>query len=628
LKPIQNLFERMPKVMAETLHFDIDAVDPKVVDDDIQKLVRDEMGRLGRHLVQEGLSADFLDETSIKRLARKADRLFIYAKIACRFIWGNHKNESRTPKDHMDAVPTNHRFKNLDSMYAEILERAVCGDDTAALTEQLRELLELLVGLFRALPENALVKLSRHRNPHIVRSRLVSLQSVLNVPSPADGCQPVTIFHDTFRTFLVENAAPRFLSSQNSIHRTLFTRTIQLLAGSLTGLKRDILDLGSSDWHVQFKRRSSKWQDLIPVTNLEENMASEVFNASRKWGRHLSCVPPNMSGWDNGIFADSGPVARFLQKHFLHWFELVSFATDGTEALESIEAVQLHLSRIPTAGNQLKQLVSEGIAFIRDNRELVNLLPLQIYTAPLLHTPKDSLLRKLYYHERWPFLLDGPSIAGNPRPDRQPGFTTLDVVSNSIAVGTYDKMLYIPSNFTILLWSELSGIWNARALIRIPHCSLNKVTFSADGLMLAIAAEKSDELLHLPNAAWQQEHTVVIIPTPNLLRENSEKDDVNETVFTSKHSPWIRLDHIQALVAATKSEGSELDDEEMSMSLLDDQNPILAMAFSSCGREMVTMKWNRVFGWSVNGRNLWVLPITAATMAAELPPQLLVGPDS
>ena len=120
-------------------------------------------------------------------MTRESDGLFIYAKVACGYIdGGDHpgQQQSTMPKQRLDLVLTDKGFKDLDSLYTKILERAVSGDDEGLLTKQLRQVLEALVAMFEPTPETAFRKLCPGGlDTVLVNARLGSLQSV-----PMDRC--------------------------------------------------------------------------------------------------------------------------------------------------------------------------------------------------------------------------------------------------------------------------------------------------------------------------------------------------------------------------------------------------------------------------------------------------------
>jgi hypothetical protein len=170
---------------SEVYRFDLGEIPRSIVDRDISTLVATHMNQLKSEWSGFDFPVDFVDDEVIECLTQKSDGLFIYAEVACRYIrkgidvleGGNQPRQlSTTPHQRLQSVLTDRRFQGLDALYSEILEQAVQGDDEALLARQLREVLELLVGLLEPIPEVAFIKLCLSGlDPFLLSCRLDSL---------------------------------------------------------------------------------------------------------------------------------------------------------------------------------------------------------------------------------------------------------------------------------------------------------------------------------------------------------------------------------------------------------------------------------------------------------------------
>ena len=331
-RPIEEEFGDGKGLFSKSYRFDLGEIPRPTVDRDISTLIRHDLDRLKARLGVYGLPSDYLDGPLVERLTQKSDGLFIYAKVACGYIdGGDHpgQQQSTTPKQRLDLVLTDEGFKDLDSLYAKILERAVSGDDESLLTKQLRQVLEALVAMFEPTPETAFRKLCPGGlDPVLVNARLGSLQSVLM----ARG-KPVQVFHESFRTFLLRKADRRFLIDEKEAHRSLFgTNLAHLSDVQNPALKRDMFNLA----------RPGVIMDQIELHRAERDgcVSAETRYSCRYWVDHLDLLDiPDRAAVG---LVDDGPVHAFLQRHLLHWIEVLSLIKSLPKGLAMMEKLAGH----------------------------------------------------------------------------------------------------------------------------------------------------------------------------------------------------------------------------------------------------------------------------------------------
>jgi hypothetical protein len=331
-RPIEEEFGDGKGLFSKSNRFDLGEIPRPTVDKDISTLIRHELDRLKARLGVYGLPSDYLDGPLVERLTQKSDGLFIYAKVACGYIdGGDHpgQQQSTTPKQRLDLVLTDEGFKDLDSLYAKILERAVSGDDESLVTKQLRQVLEALVAMFEPTPETTFRKLCPGGlDPVLVNARLGSLQSVLMARD-----KPVQVFHESFRTFLLRKADRRFLIDEKEAHRSLFgTNLAHLSDVQNPALRRDMLNLA----------RPGVIMDQIELHRAERDgcVSAETRYACRYWVDHLDLLDiPDRAAVG---LVDDGPVHVFLRRHLLHWIEVLSLIKSLPKGLAMMEKLAGH----------------------------------------------------------------------------------------------------------------------------------------------------------------------------------------------------------------------------------------------------------------------------------------------
>ncbi|SPO01215.1 uncharacterized protein DNG_03962 [Cephalotrichum gorgonifer] len=220
--------------------FDLDSVSAPTVEADISKMIRHDLGMTKERL--EGFSStDFINEETVGRLAKKSSGVFLWAKVACRYIDGGEDigNLSTLPEERLEIVLDDWKCEGLSALYLEIMENAVKGPDRDILVRQVRHVLEVIIALFVPLPLNDLTAFCPDLKSQLVKHRLYGLRSVLIVPAAPE--EPVEVFHGSFRSFLIEEKHDDFGISPGIAHRHMFRRSFNALtATGDSPLHRDV----------------------------------------------------------------------------------------------------------------------------------------------------------------------------------------------------------------------------------------------------------------------------------------------------------------------------------------------------------------------------------------------------
>ena len=279
-----------------------------------------------------GTSQGWPDATKVDLLCKKACGLFIYASTACRFIgdrsWDPERNLSIVLEDdYVGQSPTG----DLDDMYTKVLMRSITpgSRDEQEQSAQFRQIVGSIVVLLDSLPAASLCRLLGVQEKE-VRPRLYGLHSVLDIPTDREGL--IRLIHPSFRDFLLNKdrcSDLRFWVAEEAAHKDLFLSCLRLLSSKL---RRDICNLRHLGT-LASEVRSHVVESCIPL---------DVQYACRSWVDHLR--------QSKTVPCDNDQTHRFLQRHFLHWLEALSFLgrlSDCIRYMRTLEALLMVSSFVP-----------------------------------------------------------------------------------------------------------------------------------------------------------------------------------------------------------------------------------------------------------------------------------------
>lgn len=301
-------------------------ISPSIVDQDILIFLKHNLKRIGQ---QRSLDAGWPGEEIITRLVQIANGLFIWAATACRFI---HEGKRFAAKrlgailQGSNSAPTAPE-KQLDEIYTTVLKQSIPEQFTEEEREEasyiLRWILGCIVTLSSPLSTISLGKLLCVAKGDIDQT-LDDLHSILDVPK--DQTRPLRLHHPSFRDFLLNQkrcADSHFWVDEKQAHQTLAESCIRLMS---TSLKQDICRLGAPGVLVA----------EVVNSRVEQCLPPEVQYACLYWIEHLQ---------ESGTqLHDNDEIHQFLQTHFLHWLEALSWMrriSEGILAIRSLESIVL-----------------------------------------------------------------------------------------------------------------------------------------------------------------------------------------------------------------------------------------------------------------------------------------------
>jgi hypothetical protein len=195
---IQRIFNEISE--DEEIHYNLalQMVDNAVVSRDISVFINYELKNIWKRGC--GLTTNWPGEEAIEELTQKSGCLFNFAAIVCSYIRGpGSKATSRSERLRQVLEGEGRAAEGLDKMYTQILLQSIMDEkDSELLTSQIRQILGVVVTLFKSVPAMVLGELCPI-DLEKVWDRLDSLKSVLVVPDSEST--PIRIFHTSFATF-------------------------------------------------------------------------------------------------------------------------------------------------------------------------------------------------------------------------------------------------------------------------------------------------------------------------------------------------------------------------------------------------------------------------------------------
>ena len=194
-------------------------------------------------------------------------------------------------------------------------------DDQRKQLERFRKLIGPLIMLAEPLPANAIIKLLQTSN-ECFHSVVKWLHSVFNMPKGEDA--PIKLFHLSFRDFLTDRTSlgsGPFWIDESIAHQDIAAKCLQLLSAP-GNLKRDICTCSNP----------GVYRKSVKKAQIDAAISVELAYACRYWVSHL--------GHSQRGLMDKDLVHNFLNAHFLHWLEVLSWLGSLSSAIFSMSVLR------------------------------------------------------------------------------------------------------------------------------------------------------------------------------------------------------------------------------------------------------------------------------------------------
>ncbi|KAB8207373.1 quinon protein alcohol dehydrogenase-like superfamily [Aspergillus parasiticus] len=330
------------------------------------------------------LSSDWPGKQKIRELVLKTDGLFIYAATTCRFLY----ERNGKAKNRLDMILRSYREgsspqQGLDELYLKILQAELMEGLTETEKQIQRSIFQDIVGsilVIQDAPSVAALDLilpTSYQAEEELQNMLNRLGSVLHINQRSNDS--VELLHLSFRDFLVDETrcGKEFHIDESKAHKMLFSRCVDIMNSTL---RRNI---------CQLERVSTRFYD-VPDARVEEYLPEHAQYACCHWVDHL-----RQSGINDGR-----PLYDFLETHFTHWVEAMSWMGKLPEGILMLNDLLIYISDSSIEGiTKLRAFVQDAKRFMITFRSVMEQAPLQIYVSALLFAPKRSLVREYFGKE-------------------------------------------------------------------------------------------------------------------------------------------------------------------------------------------------------------------------------------
>ena len=314
-------FSHMPEVLKRELI--LQDVSQEQVERDIEVFL---CVRLRGIQEKRDLPQDWPAADQVQQIVAQSNRLFIFAETVCRFVDVDSRLDPcrRLEEVCMGAAAASTALSSLDEMYRLALVaslRNIPKDSVEEVANTQRMTVGCIVLLFDGLPLTGLQDLlfgATSPKTFRIKDLIKPLSSVLRVPT--DPHLPVTILHQSFRDFLVDENRCKgehlLRVSEQETHRHLLRRCLEAMSRQLTD---NICGLSSPGIEVS----------AIPPAAISRALPAGLRYACRFWIHHAEQIDLQLE--------DLWQLQDFILKHFLQWLEAMSVLTEAAEAVRQLD---------------------------------------------------------------------------------------------------------------------------------------------------------------------------------------------------------------------------------------------------------------------------------------------------
>ncbi|EPS39085.1 hypothetical protein H072_7129 [Dactylellina haptotyla CBS 200.50] len=449
------------------------------IEEDIMHFLEVEFAKIR---TSHSLPPDWPGDGDTRTLAGMAVPLFIFAVTACRFIADSDPEEQIKV---MMSYQSGHLASQLEKTYLPVLYQMSKNTvSRKALATDFRQIVGTIVNLTSPLPLPSLSKLLKVKEG-VIKHRLGSLHSVLDVPTPTNPHAPIRTFHLSFRDFLSdENLRDHrefgdFWIDEKEAHRSIYKSCIELMS-SPEGLRRNICNLNTP----------GILRSTIDPALIELHFSPELQYACGHWIHHL-----HQSG-DRVKDGDSSPVYQFLRTHILHWLEAISLLGGMDKMNQIISALSSAVDI--TDGKSAATLIHDITRFVRQNQYIITISPLQVYWSALVFAPHKSIIKSMFDLAK---VIPKATLLSRVEDEWGSLLQTLEAGSGAIHSITFSvdgRTLASAFGMRIKVWDAATGwpLWTTTADVHYTtradvHYTWG-VAFSADGTTLASGSDRGE----------------------------------------------------------------------------------------------------------------------------------------
>ncbi|PTB72126.1 hypothetical protein M440DRAFT_1099538 [Trichoderma longibrachiatum ATCC 18648] len=432
----QSDFNKVPENISEKA--ELEKATEDTTKRDIERYLKDKLGDINGFLDPLSNSDPWsnpADVEILKKLADRASPLFEFAAAACRYI--EQPTVPGGPKVLIQDILDTNNYGDLDGVYLPILRRRFL-KLKGTLYDRARTAFEDVIGSLVCLADSVTVPFLAKllgQNELVVHHELLLFQSVLVVPKRQDSSLPISLFHESFRDFLIGSEAnEEFKLDVQNIHARLATRCLEFLRGAL---RENICNLKSP----------GTYRSDVDEETIRTSISEEAQYACRFWIYHL-----RQGGFH---LRDDDDWHSFLSFHFLHWVEALALLGRFSEVAPLMR--QLETIIHPTEGAKLRAFLKDANRFIPYFGQIIDTAPLQIYSSALTFSPSESVIRKTFDACRSKWITRTPTV----KTQWSPCVQTLEGHRQEVLSVTYSNRGILASGDrggVVRIWDPQSGV--------------------------------------------------------------------------------------------------------------------------------------------------------------------------
>jgi hypothetical protein len=294
-------------------------VEHDIVEADIRRYIVDRVDAITERRWRT--RSEWISDNQIDELVSRSGKLFVYASAVCAFLGQGTATEVKRRMDilfeHLPEIPgiENTPYDRLNLLYKQILDEAL-GDDT-------RSILRVLISSRSQLSIEILSSLLGFE-PFRTEKAVLQLHAVLTIPMDYTHSTPITIFHASFRDFLVtpKRSRDHFIDIGNSNH-LLALSCLRVMEDKL---KQDnICKLDSKDTP----------KASIPPSVIQNSIPLDLQYACINWLSHITELDMERArSLEHDIIA-------FFDHRVLRWIECMSFLGRLQDVMTSLREAEL-----------------------------------------------------------------------------------------------------------------------------------------------------------------------------------------------------------------------------------------------------------------------------------------------
>ncbi|KAF8735858.1 hypothetical protein AX14_001364 [Amanita brunnescens Koide BX004] len=503
--------------------------------------------------LRDNSGAHWPGDDNIRALSDAADGLFVWASTACLYIeeyaaFGPnqclHELINMQPERNFSGP-----FEQLDKLYMTGLRQAGSWDHSR-FGPPCRRILGVILCARVPLSHciiDALLELPA--SPFISR-----LRCFLQVEKETDE---IRILHTSFYDYL---SSKRYEAEDWYIDLEFYNKECALACIKLLdkGLRENICDM------------------TLPYHNKSKPLPSAISYASKFWIEHVCLISNVADDILNQIY-------NFLEKHLLHWMEVMAILKYHDSTIRSLHDLIDWLQKLSRNFEDLHQLVYDGHRFARYFASTIMEHPLLLYTTALPFTPTNTSIFKKFYHNHLPKVVCGaektwPALL--MKLEGHKGAVTSVACSpdgSKIVSGSWDG--------TIRIWDASTGIEMLPPL-RGHDGPINSVAFSPYGSK--IVSGSGGKTIRV----WDASTGIEMLPP---LRGH-DQGLINSVAFSPDGSKIVSGSHDKTIRVWDASTGAA-----MLPPLQGHDSPISSVTFSPDGLTIVSGSWDHTIRvWDIS----------------------------